>query len=328
MADHATPAASDDGAVPDDDPYSPDAAHPRGLGAREGDDLRELAEAYDEHDRDAVTRAARRLGSDAWDELFGPTSFVPVFLLAMLTIVLVSLATSRGIIRIATVLLGVTMLWTALARARLRTRVRHLLRVLVAVALGGSILTNLLGLTDINPTLLTAFDVIDAALLVFVLLVTMVVCLRELLHHEAISLSAVAAAMSAYLMIGLFFSSLMGIVASIQGAAFFNQGVQPTASDLTYFSFITLTTVGYGDLSPGTSAGRALVVAEAITGQIFLVTIVARVVSAYGTRRQGVRPPDEPTPAQLRAQRRAERRQALDRSAGTRSTDDPSSDDS
>ena len=315
MADHATPSAPGDGGGPDGDPYSPDAEHPRGLGAREGDDLRDLADAFDRHDHDHLSQAAHRLGADVWDELFGPTSFVPVFLLAMLTIVLVSLATSRGVIRIATVLLGVTMLWTALARARIRPRVRHVLRVLVAIALGGSIVTNLLGLTDVNPTLLTVFDVIDAALLSLVLLVTMVVCLRELLHHEAISLSAVAAAMSAYLMIGLFFSSLMGIVASIQGAAFFNQGVQPTASDLTYFSFITLTTVGYGDLSPGTSAGRALVVAEAITGQIFLVTIVARVVSAYGTRRQGVRPPAEPTPAELRAQRRAERRQAHGRSS-------------
>ena len=311
MADDTTSPAAELGGTsdPDVDPYSPDADPPRGVGAREGDDLRELARAFDEHRRDELSGAAHQLRADAWDDLFGPTSFVPVFLLAMLTIVLVSLATSRGVMRMATVLLGVVMLWTALSRARIRERVRHWLRILVAVALGGSLLANMLSLTDVSPTLLTVFDVIDAGLLSVVLLLTMVVCLRELMHHEAISISSIAAAMSAYIMLGLFFSSLMGIVASVQSTAFFNQGVQPSAADLTYFSFITLTTVGYGDLSPGTSAARSIVVAEAITGQIFLVTIVARVVSSYGTRRQGVRPPAEPTPAELRAQRRAERRQ-------------------
>ncbi len=315
MADDVTPSAPGDGATSDaagDDRYAPDADPPRGLGAREGDDLRELARAFDEHDDDDMAKAAHQLRADVWDDLFGPTSFVPVFLLAMLTVVLVSLATSRGVVRIATVLLGVAMLWTALSRARLRGRVRHVLRILVAVALAGSVVTNLLSLTDVHPTLLTAFDVIDASLLSIVLLLTMVVCLRELLHHEAISISSVAAAMSAYLMIGLFFSSIMGIVASIQGTSFFNQGTPPSAADLTYFSFITLTTVGYGDLTPGSSAARSIVVAEAITGQIFLVTIVARVVSAYGTKRQGVRTPLEPSPAELRAQRRAERRTERD----------------
>ena len=57
-----------------------------------------------------------------------------------------------------------------------------------------------------------------------------------------------------------------------------------------YFSFTTLTTLGYGDFTAGGSFGRAVAVLEALTGQIFLVTLVARLVSAY----RGPTRPDPP----------------------------------
>jgi voltage-gated potassium channel Kch len=61
------------------------------------------------------------------------------------------------------------------------------------------------------------------------------------------------------------------------------------AQTLQYFSFTTLTTLGYGDFTAAGSLGRALAVLEALAGQVFLATLVARLVSAYaGSRR---RPP-------------------------------------
>src|SRR5438552_2133571 len=59
--------------------------------------------------------------------------------------------------------------------------------------------------------------------------------------------------------------------------------------DFLYFSFVTITTVGYGDLTAGTSTGRVLVTFEALIGQIFLVTLVARLVSMYGVSRRPAR---------------------------------------
>ena len=70
---------------------------------------------------------------------------------------------------------------------------------------------------------------------------------------------------------------------------FFTDGQPVNAQTLQYFSFTTLTTLGYGDFTAAGSLGRALAVLEAMAGQIFLATLVARLVSAYGTTRR--RPP-------------------------------------
>ena len=53
-----------------------------------------------------------------------------------------------------------------------------------------------------------------------------------------------------------------------------------------YFSFVVLTTLGFGDLTPATDGGKAMVAFEALLGQLFLVTVVSRLVSLYtGTKR-------------------------------------------
>ncbi|HEX3262045.1 MAG TPA: potassium channel family protein [Solirubrobacterales bacterium] len=59
-----------------------------------------------------------------------------------------------------------------------------------------------------------------------------------------------------------------------------------TTKNFLYFSFVTITTVGYGDLTAGTSLGRSIAIAEALTGQIYLVTVVAAIVGVLGGRRQ------------------------------------------
>jgi len=63
---------------------------------------------------------------------------------------------------------------------------------------------------------------------------------------------------------------------------FFAQTDTIARTDFLYFSFVTLTTTGYGDLSAAGNAGRALSVSEAILGQVYLVTVVAVVVSNLG----------------------------------------------
>jgi hypothetical protein len=56
-----------------------------------------------------------------------------------------------------------------------------------------------------------------------------------------------------------------------------------------YFSFITLTTVGYGDIAPVAAAARMTSALEALFGQLYLVTIVAVIVSNVGARRPAIR---------------------------------------
>ena len=79
-------------------------------------------------------------------------------------------------------------------------------------------------------------------------------------------------------------------IAAVDGWEFFTDVERPRPGDFMYFSFITLTTVGYGDLTPFTDAARSAAVFEAVLGQVFLATAVARIVSLLGSRR------DDPTP--------------------------------
>ena len=125
---------------------------------------------------------------------------------------------------------------------------------------------------------------------------------RRTLH---IDVETVAAALSIYLMIGLFYSYVYGAIQDVH-PPFFAQADDATRPELLYFSFITMTTVGYGDFSPVSNAGRALAVSEAVLGQIYLVTIVALIVGNLG----------RPSP-------RARREEALDDEAGGRSRGEP-----
>ena len=68
--------------------------------------------------------------------------------------------------------------------------------------------------------------------------------------------------------------------------AFFAQHAAASSQNLLYFSFATITTSGYGDLTAATDVGRSLAIAEALIGQIYLVTVVAAIVGGLGRRRR------------------------------------------
>ena len=92
-------------------------------------------------------------------------------------------------------------------------------------------------------------------------------------------------ALCAYLYIGNWYAFLYRSLAVLTKTPFFAQPGAEDGLNYIYFSFITLTTTGYGDLSPAFGPGRMLAVTEAIVGQLYLVSVVALVVSAYGRRR-------------------------------------------
>ena len=122
-----------------------------------------------------------------------------------------------------------------------------------------------------------------------VLLATIALIVRRLLHHRAVTVQTLFGALSAYLLIGFLFAALYSTVAHLGPDRFFAGGEPATSASLQYFSFVTMTTTGYGDLTPVGSGPRSLAVLEALVGQIFLVTLVARLVAMFGQLRPGRR---------------------------------------
>jgi hypothetical protein len=95
---------------------------------------------------------------------------------------------------------------------------------------------------------------------------------------------AVTGAVCVYVLIGLLFVFIYGVLAKLGSGDFFAQGTDGTRSLRLYFSFVTLATLGYGDYTPAGSLGRTLAVIEALTGQLYLVTVIAVLVSRMRAR--------------------------------------------
>jgi ion channel len=109
--------------------------------------------------------------------------------------------------------------------------------------------------------------------------------LAELRESREVTIATLAGTLAIYLLAGMFFSFVYGVIGSIDETALFAQATGPTRADELYFSFVTMCTVGYGDLTPAGEVTRAVSVVEMLYGQIYLVTIVALIVSNLGRQR-------------------------------------------
>lgn len=103
------------------------------------------------------------------------------------------------------------------------------------------------------------------------------VVVRRLFRHRRATRATLLGAISAYLLIALAFFYAFLAVDHYEQADFFGEA-QPTSAFM-YFSLTTITTLGYGDLAAHTETGRLLATAEAVVGQVYLVTVVAMVVA-------------------------------------------------
>ena len=109
---------------------------------------------------------------------------------------------------------------------------------------------------------------------------------RSLRARGSVTVEAVFGVLCLYLLAGMAFALIYGAIATISGT-FFADGITATGARCLYFSFTTLTTVGYGDLTAKSNLGHTLSVTEALLGQIYLVTIVSVIVSNLRPRRRG-----------------------------------------
>jgi hypothetical protein len=126
----------------------------------------------------------------------------------------------------------------------------------------------------------------EARGVLFVLMALVVVgcpiaILSRIVHHTRVTAETLLGAICVYVFIGLFFAYVDLSYQFIAGTSYFAQSGHHGPSDFVYFSFITMTTVGYGDLSPAHGFPRTTSVLEALMGQIFLVVLVARLVAMY-----------------------------------------------
>ena len=105
-----------------------------------------------------------------------------------------------------------------------------------------------------------------------------VLLLRNLLSHKTITANMIYCAISIYLLIGIMWAGIYIVFEDLAPGSF--SGIS-ASSDLVYFSFVTLTTVGFGDMAPLSMLGRRLAVLEAAMGSIYIAVIIALIVGRY-----------------------------------------------
>lgn len=99
-------------------------------------------------------------------------------------------------------------------------------------------------------------------------------------RHSVVTLQTVMGGVAAYALIAFVMAAVYHGLDLLLAEPLLN-GVT-SSGDYTYFSFVTLTTVGYGDITAATDLAKRLVVVEAFVGQVFIITLVARLVSLWG----------------------------------------------
>lgn len=113
---------------------------------------------------------------------------------------------------------------------------------------------------------------------------TIVVIVLGVISHSEVNAQSIIGAITVYILLGMVFISIYTVVAVLGDGPFFAQGTDGTLSLRLYFSFVTLTTVGYGDYTAAGTAGHTFAVTEALVGQVYLVTVVALLVSRMRVR--------------------------------------------
>lgn len=113
------------------------------------------------------------------------------------------------------------------------------------------------------------------------LLVTAPAMLWRLITRSRVDAQVLMGALGVYLMIGLFFAFMFLGAAVLNDGVFFTNTTTEQPADFVYFSYVTMLTIGYGDLTPATDLGKMLSVMDGLLGQVFLVTTVARLVSLF-----------------------------------------------
>jgi hypothetical protein len=175
---------------------------------------------------------------------------------------------------LVSLLLAITLLLALLApKEKKKPRLMRPVLVIATAAVALAVVESATGNVNGAPARIVNLLLVTLAAPAIVL---GVVC--SLRARNQVTVEAVFGVLCLYLLLGMFFAFVYGAIDRLGDASFFTHGVQATGARCLYFSFTTLTTVGYGDLAAAGNLGHTLSVTEALMGQIYLVTIVAVIV--------------------------------------------------
>jgi hypothetical protein len=207
------------------------------------------------------TRFAARVGN----------AFGLVLLLVLVTYILASLLPYKGWTALLIVIAATASVTVALTSARARpAAIRWSFRLA-----GAAVVLALLNPLLDAPSLLGVSSLIQMVLLVL----AVGAILRAVITETEVGFRTILGAISVYLIFGLLFTFLYAAVDRLQSGLFFGQPI--ATGDYVFFSFTTLTTTGYGNLVPAGQPGEMFAGLEMLLGQIFLVTLIAGLVSLW-----------------------------------------------
>jgi hypothetical protein len=211
-------------------------------------------------------------------EFAKPDRYGVCLLLIILTIITSALAGAKWGRVVALGVEGITLLFV-LSTSRVRKTVFLPVALFLVIAWLGAVAVLLL-----DGGQRSAWTISAVALLIA--LIAPPAILARLRTHPKIDSATVFGALCLYLLLGLVYSSVFSMIGLLEHAPFFVQETKAAPVDYTYFSFVTLTTVGYGDLTAQASLGRMLAISEALVGQLYLVSVVALLISNIGHERR------------------------------------------
>ena len=108
-----------------------------------------------------------------------------------------------------------------------------------------------------------------------------------IIRSQRVTGDVLAGALATYIMAGLAFAVVYGVLTNLRPDAFLTGTAGPASfPDLVYFSFVTLLTIGFGDVTPVTPVARAVVLVEGLFGVVFTTVVMASLVAAYLQQRE------------------------------------------
>ena len=202
-----------------------------------------------------------------------PHAFGLVLLGLGATYVLGSLVSYKGVGGVIITALAAVSGTLAFASAQARPRVLRWASRLGALAIALSVVGAISGSR--------LFFALTGFALVALLAGSVLAVLRAVLTQQRVGFRTILGAVCVYVTLGLLFAFAYVSIDRLQDGPFFGAGVKLESGDYLFFSMTTLTTTGYGNLVPAGQPGKIVAVLEMLTGQIFLVTLIARLVSMW-----------------------------------------------
>lgn len=211
------------------------------------------------------------------EAMFSADSYGAVLLSILVTYAIAIIVTGDQA-RTVVLVLQMATVWLAFRVSHSRRAVRRATDVLLLVA-GLIALLNLLSLTGGEP----GRFLFAASCLLY--LIAPIAIVRHIVMKRFVDLETVLGAIAAYLLIGMFFAFAYYWLGTVETDPFFGPRGDGTLPDDLFFSFTTMTTIGYGSLVPAGNPGQTFAVAEGVIGQLFLVVAVAKVIGAWEPKR-------------------------------------------